>query len=855
MKKGKKFLAIMLATTMVLSIAACGKNNGDVNEPGPTPSGESTSDVQKEPTKAPEVTQPVVNDVVATPVPEEDKEYTMNYALSEFPTNWSVFNYSADADYSNVISYITAGFYQFDFNEAKDGYKLVPDMAVGYPEDVTSQYVGQFDISEKDTDRAVKITLRNDLMWEDGTKIVAADFVESAKLLLDPEAQNHHVETLCSGPLTIVNAKNYLYQGKYAYNELVSEAYGDDEYIAISDFEINPDGQYTCPKGELAVNIYDGGNWGTNGIAEYAAAGYINYSAEDYAALVAAADEDGYVKLTPELYMSLCNCIADLHDYEGVEQYALVVGDFAYLEAQEMVVCGSVRKAVEFSEVGVFAPSDTELILVSERPVSGFDLLNSLTSSWLINTELYKSCEGNTYCTSAETTISYGPYKLVSFENGRQYVLEKNEMSHAIKDYPYQATRIQYDYVTDSLAERDLFLEGKLDEYQLAPYDMVDYQSSKYTYYTVSPSTFFIAMNPDEEALKMRQEEAGDNINKTILSIEDFRRGLSFALDRKAFVLAVSSTNNPALTLFSDLIISNPESGEVYRSNESAKKVMVKILGVEDEIGPGKRYADYDDAIRNDTGYNPAMAKYYFDRAYDKAVADGLMTDTDVVEIMIGLPDGMTDFYTNGYEFLTECYTEAVKGTKLEGRLRFTKDDTLGREFSDALRDNRVDMLFGVGWPGFALNPYGLMRAYTTEQHRYNRSWNTADEMLTVNLNGVDYTASVLDWAEAITGGEEIIIKAADGTASTFFADEYSELVSERLEVLAALEGAILGTYMLIPMMNDATAELKGKQIEYGAENYIYGVGRGGIKYISFNYSDDEWEKYVASEDGKIDYK
>ena len=101
------------------------------------------------------------------------------------------------------------------------------------------------------------------------------------------------------------------------------------------------------------------------------------------------------------------------------------------------------------------------------------------------------------------------------------------------------------------------------------------------------------------------------------------------------------------------------------------------------------------------------MAKTYFDSAYDTAIAEGLMDEDDVIEIMVGTPNSTSAFYNNGYEFIVNNYTEAVKGTKLEGKLTFKRDDTLGNGFADALRNNSVDMLFGVGWTGSTFDPFG----------------------------------------------------------------------------------------------------------------------------------------------------
>ena len=91
----------------------------------------------------------------------------------------------------------------------------------------------------------------------------------------------------------------------------------------------------------------------------------------------------------------------------------------------------------------------------------------------------------------------------------------------------------------------------------------------------------------------------------------------------------------------------------------------------------------------------------------------------DRIEIIIGLP-ATSSAYVNGYEFIVNNYTEAVKGTKLEGKLTFKKDDTIGNAFGDALRNNQVDMLFYVGWSGSEFDPYSLIEAYVSPAYQYD---------------------------------------------------------------------------------------------------------------------------------------
>jgi oligopeptide transport system substrate-binding protein len=383
---------------------------------------------------------------------------------------------------------------------------------------------------------------------------------------------------------------------------------------------------------------------------------------------------------------------------------------------------------------------------------------------------------------------------------------------------------------------------------------MAEYSKSEHTYYTTGESTFFIAINPDLDALKAEQEKVGANINKTILTVKEFRQALSFTLDRAAFCLATSPSNAPAFGAYSSLIISDPENGTAYRTTAQAKDVLVNFWGVKDEIGEGKLYATIDDAIDSITGYNLTKAKQLFDAAYDKAIAEGLMDADDKVLIMVGTPNNTSAFYNAGYEFIVNNYKEAVKGTKLEGKLEFARDDTLGNAFSDALKNNQVDMLFGVGWTGSALDPYGLMEAYVKPSYQYDDSTDFTAINCTIAIDGVEYSTSVWNWY-TIMNGQSVEIKSVDGSKTiTYSCGTADGDPATRLAILGALEEAVLLHYNFIPLMDDAGANLKGMQINYYTEDYIFGMGFGGVKYYTYEYSDAEWDAFVAEQGGTLVY-
>ncbi len=803
-------LCALLSATMLFGAAACAKKPGSTDDAG---------------------------------------AYTYNLALTVFPTNWNPHTYQTNDD-AVILDYISQGFYTFDYNDTKDGYQLVPAMATEEPIDVTSEYVGKYGVKEGETGKVYRIPLRNDIKWEDGTEIKAADFETSAKLLLNPKAHNYRADSLYSGSMVIANANNYSKQDQDIKEPNSTD--GENFVVAIADLVKGADGVYTYNDKAVYFGLKTAYAWmGGDSLEQYK--GYFPDGV--YAQLEALADDEGNVPVTDQ-------SIDLLYQFTGSD----IWGNESKEDLAYYITYQKHYSSMDWSEVGLFASGEYELTIALEKSLSGFYLLYALTDSWLVNETLYKSCEKvdgdaytNSYGTTVDTTMSYGPYKLTGFQSDKLITLDKNEHWYGYNDEEnkdlYQTTNISMEYIPEASTRLEMFINGQLDSYVLTKDDMDAYSKSEHTYYTTGESTFFIALNPNFGALETAQAAAGANKNKTILTIKEFRMALSFALDRSAFCLATSPTNNAAFGVYSNFIISDPDAGIAYRTTPQAKQVIANFWDLNDDIGDGKMYPTIDDAIASLTGYNLAQAQEYFNKAYDEAIKLGYMDEDDVVEIKIGLPNNTSPFYTKGYDFLVNNYTEAVKGTKLEGKLTFTQDASLGNGFGDALRGNQVDMLFGVGWTGSALDPYNLMEAYTSSSYQYDPSWDTTATMIEIKMADGTYKASVWDWTTAIMGEEITITNTADGTTKSFSAGSASNDHEIRLDILAALENAVLETYDLIPMMDESTASLKGMQVKYYTEEYIYGVGRGGVKYMTYNYTDEEWTAFVKAQGGTLNYK
>ncbi len=801
----KRIAAGLIAAILVLSLAGCGpKGAAPTATPATTPR--------------------------PTPTPEP-MTYTFNQALGVFPTDWNPHSYSTSAD-AELLSYLSAGLYAFGLNKNGDGFRLDPCMAADLPEDVTGELTGSYGLEEGETRRAYAIPLRHDLCWQDGRPITAADFVASARRLLDPRAENPRAGLLSAGDLALVGAARYLEQAQPIHVENALNA----RYL-MAELTPNEEGVYCTPEGQTVALALDYP-------LEYLLYGHtLRFYVETYGesafdlrswdTLLRRMDKDGLVPLTDENYLL----------FEGLVTGNPVWGDSAET-LPEYFVYHAPAPPVPWEEVGIFAREEDELVLVLQEPLSGFDLLYALTDCWLVDTQLYDACitevKGryvNFYGTSAETTSSCGPYVLTEFSPDSICYLSRNPLYFGLEpeeERPvYQTTDIVLEYVPEGKERLECFRAGQLDSCLPGEEERESWEASPFCRSIPGDTCYLMVFNPDFDALALRQEEAGAHINKTILTLPDFRQAMSLALDREAFCRALSPANRPAVALFTPLIIADPSGGIPYRATEQGRAVVSAFLG-EDTDHPG---------------YDPEKARELFDRAWAEALEAGYVSFPDRVEICVGLPSA-SEYYVEGYQLLKEQFQEAVEGTALEGRLRFTFRENLGSECYDALKENEVDMLFGVGWAGNALDPYGLMEAYLSDEYRYDPCWDTSSVRLTVSIHGESYTASIMDWYE-IMRGETRSVSGAEGTTLDFSCGADGN-PGTRLDILAALEEAVLRNYDVIPMSEGRTSQLWGEQIRCAAGEYIFGLGFGGVKYLTYAYSDREWAEYVDACGGVV---
>ncbi len=793
----KRVLALTLACTMVFSLAAC-RNNGTT---------------------------------------EDNAEYTYNQYMEASPTNWNPHTWEMNAD-SEMQTYINMGF--VDISIAEDGvnFEWVYEMADSIT-DITADFSDKdkWGITEE-SGRVFEIKLNQAAKWEDGTVINADSYIYSMQKQLDSKMKNYRANSYFEGAASILNAKGYFNNdmvGQTKYADAFASA--DESTGAVTPVEadkyfINAD----------AVCYFYGDSIATY-VSSYAA------SYPEYAALEKYVGQ-GYVEVTPEIEAELA-AVAALHGctYEGAFY------EFCFVE-------DGVVEEVKWEEVGLYKTDDYTLIYITETPCEMFYFLSNATSIWLVHEDLYEAnmetvggLDATTYCTTLDTTISYGPYKLVSFEKDKEFVFERNENWYGWTDGKhegqFQTTRIVYQVVVDHNTQLQMFNSGQLDGIGLTADDMTTYRMSDYLLKTDQTYTFRFIFASDLEKLAELEAVANDGANKKVLAYDDFRKAISLAMDRTRLCNEGTSAYKPAYYLLNYLYYTDiaNDSESQYRRTPEAMEAVLRLYGI--EYGEGKTYATVEEAYNAVTGYDVEQAKQLFQSVYEKAIADGNYTDGQEIKIncMASAASSLGAEDTAQQDLLNEFVAAATVGTGFEGKITFTFQCGSATRYADVAA-GKVEMIRGA-WGGAAFYPFSTIRVYCEpdymgglEMIHESCGWDPSKETLTITYDfdgdgtEEERTETFQFWAQSINGAGE------------FAADPAMSLV-----VLSWLETGILQTYQCIPWASETASTMYSMKVKYFTTDYNIMYGYGGIRLMTYNYNDAEWAEYVESQGGTLSYE
>ena len=789
--------------------------------------------------------------------------YTYHTYSTALGNNWNPHTWETNAD-DSILGYLSSPFCTMSILDSENGvYQWIYEMATSI-EDVTAECrddLTKYNVSLKDGDTAdtaesgyvFEIKLNPEATWENGEAINADTYIYSMQQLLNPEMKNYRANLYYAGESAVAGGLEYYNAGSTAY---IDNYDGSAYAFTVADLTKGDDGAYVTAEGNpVYVALQDALNWlGGEALGTYVDAyGEAYFGVDDYNTLLGMADENGRIALTDESLALITGVITAVADWGETEEN--VPGYLVYAKTFE--------DCDYDSTVGCYKVDDYTIRYVCAQYIDFNYFLTSCTSTWLVYEPYYEAGKDTTgslvttdYGTTVENTMSYGPYKIQSLQADKQIVFVQNEnwfgyekqedgsllsMTNFEVDgesvQQYQATSIVID-VMEEAAAKQAFLKGELSEWSPSAEELVTYSSSDRLYKVDETYTMSFFFNCGLENLQTMDESKG-NTNSVVLSNVNFRKAMSRAINRDEYVTATSGYK-PTYSLMNNLyyydVYNDPTSS--YRGSDEAMQAICNLYGV--EYGDGTPYATLKEAYDSINGYNQTEATELFTQACQELVEAGLYTEGEDIYIRIGWAKGALDSTDyKACEILSSNINAALAGTGF-GTLTLEPIGNINDRYGDVANG---EYAIGYGaWGGAAFYPFRNFQVYCdTEQYEINEAgcWDPSTETLTLTVNGEEVTMTWQEWSRALIG-----------TGAYTDAD-----FTTKLQITADMEEEYLNKYYRIPLASTTACTMMSYQVDYYTEEYNIMYDFGGLRLMTFNYTDAEWADYVAEEGGELSYE
>lgn len=799
------------------------------------------------------------------PKPVEKETYTYKSWTTALGSNWNPHAWETNAD-DAILSYISSPFVTMSIKDSKEGvYQWVYEMATDV---VDTTKDNQADLekygsklpegksaTEVESGYIFDIKLNPEAKWENGDVINADSYVESMKRLLDPKMKNYRANLYYAGESAIAGALEY-YNSESPIYEPVVPAYGQGE---------TPDYSYDIDNNDVYINLSTesmtlaGYSFKTIqsqylGGAEGARLGELieklSLQANAYGYIPVTADNKADVTEAMNLYLVPFG----LSSADGT-----VAPEFfmEFLFKQD-----AYGEKVEYDKVGLYKVDDYTIRYVLKTYQDFNYFLTSLTSTWLVHTELYDAGLDTTgelvttdYGTSKSTSMSYGTYKIDTLQKNKQIVFVQNEEWYGFEKkadgslysetnflvdgqyvQQYQTNKIVIDVMNEETAKQKFFA-GELSDYSPNADELSSFTLSDQLYKVDETYTMSFFFNTNLEHLKEMDNSKG-NTNSVVLTNAKFRKAFSLAIDRAEFVTATAGYK-PAYSLMNDLyfydVYNDPTSK--YRGTEEAMQAIVNLYGV--EYGEGKAYATLQEAYRSISGYNLTEAKALMAEALAELTEAGLYKAGEAIKINIGWAKGALTSDDNAQAALMNKYINAAAQEAGFGEITLEAVGNINDRYG-AVPAGEYAIGYGA-WGGAAFYPFRNFQVYMDpDQYSINEAanWDPKTETCTLVVNGEEVTMTYQQWSQSMMGTG----KFAEADFET------------KLAITAQLEEIYLKFYYRIPLCATTVCTLLSYQVNYYTEDYNIMYGFGGLRLMTYNYNDADWAAYVKSEGGTLKY-
>ena len=822
---------------------------------------------------------------------------TYNSTTAVMPSNWNEFTYQDNND-TQILSYIGSSLFDYDYQFANgekydaNGNVIKENIVSGAVttnysaatklEDVTSSVDakwGYTDAQKEEGGYAWKITLRNDLKWNDGTPITAADFEYSMKEILNPDFMNYRANTYYD-TLMIKNAKEYFYSKAPLYENYVT--YCEEEGDACQGHRAESNDLYMSPSA-TDMTFYAGLSL-ADLVNKYVGTAAAKAALE---AVQKRCNEFGYMPINEETKQLAIDLFAAVLPAFGLSYDALPEAYQDAYFAETLYYFAGQGAEVDWSAVGCYAiPEENAIVVCLDKTYSflneegelGIWAAYNMSSLPLVKKDLYEACKQepaagatlwtSTYGSSLATTASWGPYTLTEFEEGSHFVLAKNE-----NWYGWNMEQYKGQYKVDELYTRKVeefatrwmgFLAGEYDDASLQTENVDEYLNSKYVHFAFTSGTYGMQIYSNLDVLKLSQN------NNAILAIDAFRQAFNLALDRSDVIAKIwPGTTTPCFGLLSVAYYYDVENageladGGIYRNNPIAKAGILRAYGYTEEADGTWSINDMtglslDEAYDSLTGYNPDLAKVKFEEAVKELTENAEKYGYDATKDITIVYGSSVDSDKQRFrcEYLQGVLSSLAEGTALEGKIKLKFDASAGSEWANAFRSGDTQIGFGYGFSGNAFNPFDIIGAFVDpdDSLNYHEYWRADEIDLTLTMPEGEYagagetlTMSLQNWYFCLNG----LAEKNDADVQYNWGAGFAP-TEARLTVLSALEEVVLKESRSVMLISDAGGSFLGAQFSYISEEYNTFMGFGGLRYVEVNYNDAEWATYVAQNNGDL---
>ncbi|TVP85352.1 MAG: hypothetical protein EA375_04420 [Acholeplasmataceae bacterium] len=736
-------------------------------------------------------------------------------------------------------------------NTALLPFGYFPRMAVDFPEDVTGRGTHW------------RFTLRQDLEFEDGTPIDAHTFEYSWRQLLDPLLLNARASNLYdTGNLPLVNAEKYFTQLVPDVDELGFVKYyvNDVEYTRANS-RIEAGEPYFYAQSGLYEDYFIelfGTTWYLGTFIDDVWYDFWTDAAGNVLAPDVVDDDGDHIVFLDSAGNRIPNRNMPKVDDEGdpilddegepvlwlAAAYATgfrpaymdAAGDRAIVDSAGIPVDGEERfeDAVEipWEDVGFEVISEYVFEIRLSSKKSAWQVMTNLSSgiTGVVHPENYEDgkIEGDTrttYGTIDNPLVSYGPYNLIEWVDGGFFLYERNDDHYASEDY--RIKRIRYDVINDQSTAVNEFRQGRLDVTGVGGEYYEQYRTSPYL--KLSPATLIFRFefsidrpNPDD--------------NNVLSQYAEFRQALYFAVDRETFVTDVRAPGFPTHGFLGPIYFASEQNPFSYRASQAGQGVLAPFSP-----------ATY--------GYNPVMAKSLYDQAYAKAVADGYITQGQVVDFEFVFFNAETNWIMANW---LKATTEAIFGPTFNMELNaVTSPELTG---AGGVWDSGNHDITFAGWQGLQFWAPGMLQVYSSNSTHFNDiGFETGNVELSVELPAgklavQEWLADLLAMDEEdLTAADESYIDSFQTFLSKFEGDVYTDTYHRLIffvyynvldydlyegredefdAITATLEAELLRQMIGVPLFTSVSAAVYSARVVFEAQEYHARMGWGGLRYM-----------------------